>query len=179
MQVMGTLKAGLADTTQQFKEALQTRTENLKLMQDRRRNFTSAPATRTTPSFMEMRLAAESSENRGDAVIDMELITRQQQQQMSYQDPDYIEQRAEAVEQIEKMIGELGQMFQTLATMISMQGQMIQRIDDDVEDTMSNVNRAQSQLQKHLQNISSNRWLIIQIFGVLVFFIIFFLVFVL
>lgn len=51
------------------------------------------------------------------------------------------------------------------------------RIDNNVEDTELNVEAAHSELLKYFQNISSNRWLIIKIFFVLIVFFIIFVVF--
>ena len=45
---------------------------------------------------------------------------------------------------------------------------------DEVE---TNVGEAQKQLVKYLQSISSDRWLMIKIFGVLIFFFLIFVVF--
>ena len=51
------------------------------------------------------------------------------------------------------------------------------RIDANVEDTALNVEGAHSELLKYFQSVSSNRWLMIKIFGVLIFFFIIFVVF--
>lgn len=47
-----------------------------------------------------------------------------------------------------------------------------------MDDTMANVEGAQGALLKYLNRISSNRWLIIKIFFVLVIFMLIFVVFV-
>lgn len=51
------------------------------------------------------------------------------------------------------------------------------RIDSNVEETELNVEAAHSELLKYFQSISSNRWLIIKIFFVLIIFFIIFVVF--
>lgn len=58
--------------------------------------------------------------------------------------------------------------------MISAHDDLVRRIDDNVVDIESNVMGAQDQLVKYMSNISSNRWLMIKIFLVMI---IFFLVF--
>lgn len=82
----------------------------------------------------------------------------------------YMAQRSNAVEAIESTIQELGGIFQQLATMVSEQRETIQRIDADTEDISLNVTGAQRELLKYYSRISSNRWLIIKSFGVLLFF---------
>ena len=51
------------------------------------------------------------------------------------------------------------------------------RIDSNVDEVETNVGEAQKQLVKYLQSISSDRWLMIKIFGVLIFFFLIFVVF--
>lgn len=58
------------------------------------------------------------------------------------------------------------------------QGEMAMRIDENVEDALGNVDAGQAQLLKYLNTISSNRWLIMKVFFVLMIFLVFFLVFV-
>jgi hypothetical protein len=55
---------------------------------------------------------------------------------------------------------------------------MLCRIDENMDDTLANVEGAQGQLLKYLNSISSNRWLIIKIFFVLVTFLLVFVLFV-
>ena len=51
------------------------------------------------------------------------------------------------------------------------------RIDANVEDTHMNVEAAHSEILKYFQSVTSNRWLMIKIFGVLIVFFIIFVVF--
>lgn len=82
----------------------------------------------------------------------------------------YIQQRGEAIEAIERTINELGSIFGQLATMVSEQSEMIQRIDANTEDVVDNVQGAQRELLKYWSRVSSNRWLIAKMFGVLMIF---------
>ena len=51
------------------------------------------------------------------------------------------------------------------------------RIDSNVEDTHLNVEAAHSEILKYFQSVTSNRWLMIKVFGVLIIFFIVFVVF--
>ena len=51
------------------------------------------------------------------------------------------------------------------------------RIDANVEETQLNVEAAHSEILKYFKSVSSNRWLMIKIFGVLIIFFIIFVVF--
>lgn len=55
---------------------------------------------------------------------------------------------------------------------------MAVRIDENIEETLQNVEGAQAHLLKYLNTISSNRWLIMKIFAVLMVFLVFFVVFI-
>ena len=58
------------------------------------------------------------------------------------------------------------------------QGEMATRIDENVDDTLANVDAGQAQLLKYLSAISSNRFLILKVFGVLLMFMAFFIIFI-
>lgn len=89
----------------------------------------------------------------------------------------YLEERANAMTDIESHIVDLGQVFGKLATMIHEQQEMVERIDDNVDEALDHSNRAREQLMKYLTKLQSNRPLVLKTFGVLMAFIIFFLVF--
>ena len=58
------------------------------------------------------------------------------------------------------------------------QGELAIRIDENVDTTLANVDSAQAQLLKYLNSISSNRWLVMKVFAVLLVFLIIFVVFI-
>ncbi|CAI0543155.1 unnamed protein product [Linum tenue] len=103
---------------------------------------------------------------------------QQQQQQMVPLQDSYMQSRAEALHNVESTIHELSNIFTQLATMVSQQGELAIRIDENMDDTLTNVEGAQGQLVRYLNSISSNRWLMIKIFFVLVAFLMIFLFFV-
>eukprot|EP00271_Cylindrocystis_brebissonii_P001289 TRINITY_DN1159_c0_g1_i11.p1 TRINITY_DN1159_c0_g1~~TRINITY_DN1159_c0_g1_i11.p1 ORF type:complete len:325 (-),score=74.28 TRINITY_DN1159_c0_g1_i11:434-1408(-) len=104
-------------------------------------------------------------------------LQEQQQQLLPVQD-GYMRSRAEALQNVESTIVELGTIFQNLAVMVQQQGEVAVRIDADVDDTLANVEGAQAALLKYLNRISSNRWLIIKIFFVLLVFLLIFVTFI-
>ncbi|KGU33458.1 syntaxin 5 [Candida albicans P78042] len=91
-------------------------------------------------------------------------------EEQQYGNQQYLQQRNRAVESIESTINEVGNLFQQLATMVSEQGEQIQRIDANVEDINMNITGAQRELLKYYAHITSNRWLFLKIFGVLIVF---------
>ncbi|GAA5894001.1 hypothetical protein JCM6882_007955 [Rhodosporidiobolus microsporus] len=92
-------------------------------------------------------------------------------------DDQYLSSRSTAIETIESTVAELGQIFSQLAHMVAVQGEQVTRIDADTEDIAANVTGAQSELLRYYASVSSNRWLMMKVFGViLVFFLLFVLV---
>lgn len=88
----------------------------------------------------------------------------------------YLQERNRAVETIESTIQEVGNLFQQLASMVHEQGDVIQRIDANVEDIDVNIGGAQRELLKYFDRVKSNRWLAVKVFFIIF---IFFLVWVL
>lgn len=200
--VVDDLKNRLMSTTKEFKDVLTMRTENLKVHENRRQLYTSGPAKDSSNPFVRQRpLAARSSagtssspppwangptsssqlfpkkQNDGENQPLLQQQQQQQQQMVPFQD-SYMQSRAEALQNVEATIHELGSIFNQLATLVSEQGEIAIRIDENMEDTLANVEGAQGALLKYLNSISSNRWLMIKIFFVLIFFLMIFLFFV-
>lgn len=101
-----------------------------------------------------------------------------QTQMAIYDDSDnYVQQRAETMQNIESTIVELGGIFQQLAHMVKEQEEIVERIDTNVADAELNIEAAHGEILKYFQSVSKNRWLMIKIFGVLIFFFLFFVVF--
>jgi syntaxin 5 len=106
-----------------------------------------------------------------------------QEQQLLLAPPDatmqYYASREQAVNEVEKTINELGQIFHRLASMISEQGALVDRVDEDVENAVSNTERARELLMKTYESVSSNRALYTKVFAIFAIFIVFFILFML
>ncbi|KAB8298961.1 hypothetical protein EYC80_001108 [Monilinia laxa] len=115
---------------------------------------------------------ARGSPGPGQDLLSLNPVGDQQLLMMEEAQPqnEYIHQRGEAIEAIERTISELGGIFGQLATMVSEQSEMIQRIDANTEDVVDNVEGAQRELLKYWSSVSGNRWLIAKMFGVLMIF---------
>lgn len=119
----------------------------------------------------------ESRSLGGEVAIDMDSRANPLQLQLIDEQDSYIQSRADTMQNIESTIVELGSIFQQLAHMVKEQEETVQRIDANVEDTQLNVEMAHSEILKYFQSVSSNRWLMIKIFLVLIIFFIIFVVF--
>ncbi|KAF4342546.1 syntaxin 5 [Fusarium beomiforme] len=178
------LQGKLTDVSVNFKGVLEARTKNIQASRSRTENFISSVSQHAQPSIQQSASplygtpARNSPAPGGQDTLSLNPVGDQQLLMMEEAQPSntYIQQRGEAIEAIEKTIGELGSIFGQLATMVSEQSEMIQRIDANTEDVVDNVEGAQRELLKYWNRVSSNRMLIAKMFGTLM---IFFLIWVL
>ncbi|XP_077225171.1 syntaxin of plants 31 isoform X2 [Tasmannia lanceolata] len=201
------LKNRLMGTTKHFKDVLTTRTENLKAHENRKQIFstnasrenpflhnpkavtepppwsnTSDASSSLPPSAMASNGVQSSNQLRRRLAVDstpshhMEVSMLQQ---VVPRQENYTQSRAVALQNVESTISELGGIFTQLATMVAQQGELAIRIDDNMDESLSNVENARGALLKHLNRISSNRWLLIKIFAILILFLMIFVFFVL
>lgn len=164
------LQSRLASMSNQFKQVLEVRSENLKHQNNRREQFSSsAPVVKEVPSLLQP----------DEVSIDLGEESSLQLQQLALRDDSdtYVQQRAETMHNIESTIVELGGIFQQLAHMVKEQDEAIGRIDANIQETEMNVEAGHREILKYFQNITGNRALMFKIFGVLIFFFIFFIVF--
>ncbi|XP_029163112.1 syntaxin-5 [Nylanderia fulva] len=173
------LQSKLADMSNNFKSVLEVRSENMREEQQRRRQFSQGSvSTMLPPSVVSGRqgsLLLQEEVSSNSVAIDLEPMMNHQLMQQAMQDDTdaYVQSRAETMQNIESTIVELGGIFQQLAHMVKEQEEMVERIDSNIEDTELNVEAAHTEILKYFQSVTSNRWLMIKIFAVLIFFFIF------
>ncbi|KAJ9132346.1 t-SNARE [Pleurostoma richardsiae] len=170
------LQGKVTDVAAHFKDVLEVRTKSLQSSRARTENFISSVSQHTQPPVQQSASPLYGTPARGTPSPggDILSITPGDQQLLMMEEAQpqntYIQQRGEAIEAIERTISELGSIFGQLATMVSEQSEMIQRIDANTEDVVDNVVGAQRELLKYWSRVSSNRWLIAKMFGVLMIF---------
>ncbi|CAN1331324.1 SYP32 [Linum perenne] len=180
--VVDNLKNRLMSATKEFKEVLTMRTEVMLESPSKTRMVLRWPLSilyfSVNSDCFSPPLCSRQSDVESQPLIQQQQQQSQQQQQMVPLQDSYMQSRAEALHNVESTIHELGNIFTQLATMVSQQGELAIRIDENMDETLSNVEGAQGQLVRYLNSISSNRWLMIKIFFVLVVFLMIFLFFV-
>eukprot|EP00922_Rhytidocystis_sp_ex-Travisia-forbesii_P010487 GHVS01015365.1.p1 GENE.GHVS01015365.1~~GHVS01015365.1.p1 ORF type:complete len:286 (+),score=58.17 GHVS01015365.1:73-930(+) len=166
--VADALRNRLLQTTAQFKDVLQQRTESMRNQESRRNMYSSA-----STAYRRVGGAAQA----GGGAAFMAEDDRGGQQQSMVQRAQYSQERAEGMENVQRMIGELGQIFQKVASMVTQQDELVQRIDEDVDSSLHHVEQGQTELLNYFHRISSNRSLILKVFLILIAFVVFFVVF--
>ncbi|RKF59265.1 Integral membrane protein sed5 [Golovinomyces cichoracearum] len=171
------LQGKLTNVSANFKDVLEVRTKNIQASRARTENFVSSISAHVTPPPIQSSspLYNNATKNSNGVVQDLLSLSPVGDQQLLMMEEaqpsnTYIQQRGEAIEAIERTIGELGGIFGQLATMVSEQNEMIQRIDANTEDVVDNVQGAQRELLKYWSRVSGNRWLVAKMMGVLMIF---------
>jgi len=189
--VVFTLQTKLATMTNNFKEVLEVRTENLKEGKSRQDMFAAQGAVVNSSmpqsavsgfhsgSVLAMADDDAQIQRTNEVAISMGGMPGEQTQSLLHADQTdrYLAQRADTMQNIEGTIVELGGIFQQLAHMLKEQEEMMVRIDGNVEETAINTELAHEQILKYFRSVTSNRWLMVKCFGVLIFFFILFVVF--
>jgi len=179
--VVDSLRGRLKDATAEFKEVLTTRSEVIKHSKDRRQLFSSTPDSEAVPLLKHASQYNAALEPQGSSstpsFLQAPMGSQHQQLTLSQPQDQYLASRTEALRNVEQTIVELGGIFNKLSEMVVQQGELAIRIDENVDDTLSNVTSAQAQLLKYLNTVSNNRWLVLKVFGVLMAFLLFFIMF--
>jgi len=184
--VVVSLQSKLATMSNSFKQVLEVRNENLKSQRNRAEQFSSGGVTTSLPVSvrkgyhtgsvlaMEDDMAGPSGSEGGAVAIDMGGAVQSYMQDSTN---EYLSSRADTMHTIESTIVELGGIFSQLAHMVKEQEEMVQRIDTNVEDTLLNVELGHNEILKYFQSVTSNRKLMMKIFGILIFFFLLFIIF--
>ncbi|KAL5107025.1 Syntaxin-5 [Taenia crassiceps] len=138
------------------------------------------PTAAVTPSILlQDEQQARQANGVGDNSSSLLVDPGQQQQMTLYHDQTYayLAARHDTVRTIEHTIIELGEIFQQLATMVHEQEERVERIDANVEESVAAVESGHAELLRYLRSVSSNRWLMFKVFGILLLFFVFFVVF--
>ncbi|DAZ96000.1 TPA: hypothetical protein N0F65_009301, partial [Lagenidium giganteum] len=187
--IVSLMKSDLMATTRGFKDILEVRQENMKFQHNRRARYGKAAPTALgkplafRPPNSQQGQGGSNALPRPDGVSGghesneetAPLISTMNQAQIVAEQQNYTEARAEAVTQIESHIVDIGQLFGRLSTLIHEQGDLVRRIDDNVEDTVMNVQAGENELLKYFTSLSNNRMLAAKVSAILFVFLIFFI----
>eukprot|EP01122_Echinamoeba_exundans_P005515 TRINITY_DN1566_c0_g1_i1.p1 TRINITY_DN1566_c0_g1~~TRINITY_DN1566_c0_g1_i1.p1 ORF type:complete len:294 (+),score=67.57 TRINITY_DN1566_c0_g1_i1:332-1213(+) len=172
--VIQTLNNNLMQATERFRKVLEVRTENLKSQQERKEKFIGSRRAGAVPVYQPFNPAmdadggADDAPGDDDVSISLPLVQTRDQ---------FLQQRSQSIRAVEGTINEIKGIFTELSVLTMQQDEMIRSIEDDLEDVSMNVEEGHKQLLQYLPKVAQNRWLYLKIFGVLLFFMILFLVF--
>ncbi|KAH0795745.1 SNARE domain containing protein [Histomonas meleagridis] len=146
------LRRVLATITEDFKAAIQERSEAIQKIKQRRQNF----GVSTSPKSYSTTYSVDNDE----VEIPMQSTMMEKQQRERY----------DMVRNVEQAINEISQMFVRLSEIIASQDYEVFRIDQNTEEALSNIREGQNQLVKYYEKIKGNKCLMLKIFAVLIVF---------
>jgi syntaxin 5 len=175
----------LVDASRQFHIAV-TALHEKRHEQEKRRERIGASRIMMNPDvlFYDENLIDDNTDNNNNnnnnsshLVVAMPMLQPAQQQRLMTPQTNLLLERASEIHDIEENIIEIGVMMRQLAEHAAIQNEQILRIDDDLMMAETHTTEAHRQLTHYLSAISNNRWLAVKIFGVLLFFIVLFVMF--
>mmetsp|Transcript_31189 Transcript_31189/g.76093 ORF Transcript_31189/g.76093 Transcript_31189/m.76093 type:complete len:320 (-) Transcript_31189:170-1129(-) len=169
--VVKDLQVKLAQTTNDFRGILELRTKSLQAQASRRKRYGDS-------SNFSLRKREVNSFGRSEAEGKSHSQILVQEQKQSRVNEEYLSSRAETVQDIEKMLSELGGIYERMLTMVKSQGEVAISIESNMQIATENVDSGIGELKTLLNSMQSNRWLIIKVFFILILFAVFFTVFV-
>lgn len=147
----------------------------------RLRHANSAPYDTGMPTYSGSQSSYyPDSHQQGQPMTPMEIQRMESQsgqQSLLIPDQDYLRQRADAMSQVESNMVELGTIFNKLAVMVNEHRDMVQRVEDNVDEANTSLNLSLATLTDTFQNLQTNRALAAKVLGIVVLFIIMFIIF--
>lgn len=135
----------------------------------------------TNNSLLQPPTSTASSFYRTDSTpltpLDIARMEQEQQLQTLLPENDYLQNRANAMQNVESNLVELGGIFQKLAGLVQEHSELVQRVEDNVEEANTSILSSMGVLTDTLDNLRSNRQLMLRLFGVLISFIVIFIIF--
>eukprot|EP00054_Salpingoeca_dolichothecata_P014700 m.83457 g.83457 ORF g.83457 m.83457 type:complete len:296 (+) comp21122_c0_seq2:176-1063(+) len=110
-------------------------------------------------------------------VVDMTGIQQQDQMMASAQEDTFHDNLSQELVAINECVGDIETSLVIMAGEIFEQGQTAKRIEEDVFQTLRNTEGALTHLLRYQESLKSNRWLLLKVFGILLVFFVFFVVF--
>lgn len=145
------LRRSLAAVTKNFQETVQSSTERMKKVQERRRKIGYVSATKTNY----------------DTVFGQDDEVEVPLDQMAAVEMETMNERLDAVQNLERQTGTILKMFTDLSEMIAAKDYDIVRLDENVQNALDNVLEGQKQMEKYYEKVKNNKWFILKIFAVL------------
>ena len=87
--------------------------------------------------------------------------------------------RTQAIQQIETALHDISSLFQKFGTIVAQHEKLVERIDENAESALHDIEGAKKEIGEIYDNTSNNRTLILKIFFILLVFCTFYIIFVL
>ncbi|KAH8071110.1 hypothetical protein JL721_4541 [Aureococcus anophagefferens] len=134
-----------------------------------------APSSSFAPSGLRARRPGAAAGAAAETQSRLQLQQEQQRQQMMLEQTS--RRRLDTAHNIEKEIGKLGEVFSRFSSLVAQQAEVVERLDDDVEGALGEVEMGHAELLKAQEVLRGNRALFLKVFAVLIALIVLFVLF--
>lgn len=152
------LNSRTSDLTMKFQKFLQKQTELIKKVEERKNNLSLSAGT-SKNDFNEY---VNASTEEDDVLLNVQTQMNKQTKSNYYQD------RLNEVQSIEKTMGEINSMMNRLGQMTYHHSLMIDNISKNTDVAYDNVEAGAREIKIMLDDVKSNRWLLIKIFLIII-----------
>lgn len=155
-----------------YQKFLKTQAEMIRQIEKRKANLVNTKSKRPKPKNDD--LYSNSTDADGE-----NLPFTSNSSQLVYDKHDnsnYQVERSSAVQHIEKAMSDLNSLFNRVSEMVYRQRDMVERISNDTDISYTNMIMAESEVIKLKDTVKDNRRLILKIFGIIVFFVVIYIV---
>jgi syntaxin 5 len=158
------LNQKISDLTSKFQKFLKHQAELIKKVEQRKSNLSldGSHSTKTNSfnEFINPQQQSPSSQEEEDVLINVQSQTTRQS--------NYYQSRLNQVQSIEKTMSEIGGMVARLGQMTYTQSIMIENIGTNTQEAYDNVEAGANEVKKMLDDVKSNRGLLIKIFLIVI-----------
>jgi syntaxin 5 len=165
------LRSRLQNLNLKFRKFLQNQSEFIKEKIKRINNLTGAHTSTLSnkKSHNEFIYTSIPNKEESDEIIEINSsFSTQTTMQTSSNRNQYYLDRTNSVQTIEKTMNELSQMFFRLGQMVNEQKSMIEKIDNNTDLSVKNVEEGLQELTHMQRDVRSNRKLLLKIFFILI-----------
>lgn len=165
------LKDKLSDINVSFQKFLKTQGDLIRHIEKRKANLVNTKAKRPKQDDL------FSTDDNEKSPFNQETDHMSLQQMDKDASSSYQKDRSSTIQNIEKAMGDLTSLFNRITEMVYRQRNMVERISDDTDVSLTNMTMAESEILKLKDTVKDNRRLMLKIFLIIIFFVVFYIVF--
>jgi len=166
------LKDKVSDINVSYQKFLKTQGDLIRHIEKRKANLVNTKNKRPKQDDLFSSEDNEKSPFNQDNEKSLSLQQMDKEANSSYQ-----KDRSTTIQSIEKAMGDLTSLFNRITEMVYRQRNMVERISDDTDVSLTNMTMAESEILKLKDTVKDNRRLMLKIFLIIIFFVVFYIVF--
>ena len=161
------LNQKISDLSYKFHNFLKTQAETIRRIEDRKFFITSNNKSKKINNYNEYAINYDENKNNNDEE-DVLLDVGGHSQTTMKKNEQYYSYRLNAAQGIEKMMSEISGMTKRMSHMIYEHGSLIQKIGQNTDISLDNIEKGAKEVKEIRENVKGNRALLIRIFLIII-----------